>query len=231
MNLFFGLLFLVIANLAWATALGTTGPWFGPEISQQVYATSALVATFLAVLAAFAASARIAVLDRQLSALSRRIDRLRASQAVSESEATASSNPAVDIDEELDAYLEGLEDDGTALLVERPGHDDLVALPTSTRGKASQERLAALRALTKERIRLRSLRASVPRFAAGPILAALVDLAIAGAMLPGSGTFAATHFQLNTALVLYLGYTLAPLVAWTVLGLAFLHGGASDRED
>src|SRR2546426_376907 len=49
----------------------------------------------------------------------------------------------------------------------------------------------------------------------------------AGAMLPGSDGFAASHFQLNTGLILFLGYGWMFLVLWAVLALAMLTARSS----
>src|SRR5437763_13713584 len=37
LTVFFGILFAGIADLAWLTAIGTTGPWFTSGISSQAY--------------------------------------------------------------------------------------------------------------------------------------------------------------------------------------------------
>src|SRR5437763_15424239 len=50
LTVFFGILFAGIADLAWLTALGTTGPWFPSGISSQVYTatlTTATIATLI----------------------------------------------------------------------------------------------------------------------------------------------------------------------------------------
>src|SRR5713226_9036830 len=39
-SVFFLAIFAIIGYLAWQTALGTTGPWFSPTISQQVYSAT-----------------------------------------------------------------------------------------------------------------------------------------------------------------------------------------------
>src|SRR5205823_3305408 len=70
---------------------------------------------------------------------------------------------------------------------------------------------------------LRRARGLVWQTVAGPLAMFLVFISIAGAMLPGSGAFAQTHYQLNTGLVLFLGYGWPFLVAWTVAAIALLH--------
>src|ERR1700704_2456078 len=42
--------FAVIAQLAWNTATATSGPWFSPAISRDVYSTTMIAATVLVLL-------------------------------------------------------------------------------------------------------------------------------------------------------------------------------------
>src|SRR5438094_160500 len=49
-----------------------------------------------------------------------------------------------------------------------------------------------------------------------------IALAAAAAMLPGSDGFAASQYQLNTALLLFLGYGWMFLVFWAVMALSML---------
>src|SRR5438445_670613 len=75
---------------------------------------------------------------------------------------------------------------------------------------------------TSERGRVELARASAAPSIAGPIVVALLFAIAAGAMLPGAETFAGSHFQLNTALLLFLGYGWMFLLLWAVLGLSLL---------
>src|SRR5438876_352992 len=71
-------------------------------------------------------------------------------------------------------------------------------------------------------LRLNILRSSgVVTAVAGPMAAGLLFLGISGAMLPGAEGFAESHYILNTALVLFLGYGWPILVGWTAVGLWF----------
>ncbi len=88
---------------------------------------------------------------------------------------------------------------------------------TSVRADVATE---VLRQLVGERVALRAARARVWAYAAGPVALSVVFLSLAGPMLPGAGPFAAAHFVLNTTLVLFLAYGLAPLVAWSLLAIA-----------
>ena len=109
------------------------------------------------------------------------------------------------------------------VVVEKAGHDSLVEVNGVVQVAGASPRDHALRALDHERIALRQRRAEVRGFAAGPVVLGLLYLAAAGAMLPGSNGFAATHYQLNTALVLLLSYGFAPFLGWTTVALGLVH--------
>jgi len=70
---------------------------------------------------------------------------------------------------------------------------------------------------------IRKARATIWLTLAGPLAMFLVFISISGAMLPGSGEFAFANFQLNTALILFLGYGWPFLVAWAIGALVLLH--------
>src|SRR5207244_6756771 len=94
---------------------------------------------------------------------------------------------------------------------------ELPAPPT-----AARTRKQLMKPLLIERGRVELARASAAPSIAGPIAVALLFAIAAGAMLPGAETFAAAHFQLNTALLLFLGYGWMFLLLWAVLGLSLL---------
>src|SRR2546428_765083 len=87
---------------------------------------------------------------------------------------------------------------------------------------AARTRKELMKALLVERARVETARALAAPSIAGPIVVALLFAVAAGAMLPGAETFAASHFQLNTALLLFLGYGWMFLLLWAVLGLSLL---------
>src|SRR2546427_11875655 len=78
---------------------------------------------------------------------------------------------------------------------------------------AARTRKELMKALLIERARVEAAREAAAPSIAGPIIVALLFASAAGAMLPGSDGFAASHFQLNTGLILFLGY------GWMFLGL------------
>src|SRR6266545_4256143 len=57
---------------------------------------------------------------------------------------------------------------------------------------------------------------------AGPLAGCLTFAVAAGAMLPAVEGFAAVHFQLNTAVLLFLAYGWTCLVGWALVGVGLL---------
>lgn len=227
----FIILFAVIANLGWATAITTTGVWFETAVSLQVYALASIVATLLAVVLVTSASRRASALETSLHRVDRRIALIRAKATPRAGRSAPVSGP-VSVDE-LDVVetLDRLADGGTStvLRLEREGHDTLVPVPPVSAASNASAATHLLREFVGERIALREARARAWTLVAGPIVTCLLFLGIAGPMLPGSGGFAAAHYQLNTALVLFLAYGLAPLVAWSVITLGMV--GAASRTE
>ena len=213
----FALLFALMANLAWATAITTTGPWFGPSVSLTVYSVTLVLGTLLGVVLVQQASARVARFDASLARLNRRIALLRASSP------EAQGRPWTE-DSELRLDVDGFADGGSRTLVraEKEGHDSLVSVPEEPHAESSTARIALLRQLVRERIGVREARARTWPTVAGPVLMTMAFLAIAGPMLPAADGFASAHYVLNTTLILFLAYGFAPLVAWSLIALALL---------
>ena len=105
---------------------------------------------------------------------------------------------------------------------DKEGHDSLVRLPAESRPAAGSARTELLRQMSRERVAIRAARGQVWSAVAGPALTSILFLVIAGPMLPGSGGFAAAHYALNTTLILFLSYGIAPLVAWSALALILI---------
>jgi hypothetical protein len=128
-----------------------------------------------------------------------------------------------DIDETLDQILGGSlgESSGALVSVRREGHDSLA--PPMQRTIARGDVL--LKELSRARNLLLRAGSHVWGAVAGPMAIGAVFLGIAGAMLPGSDGFAATHYELNTAVILFLGYGWPFVVTWAAasLGLARVH--------
>jgi len=102
--------------------------------------------------------------------------------------------------------------------VDREAHDTLIAV--ATEGRVLQQDVV-LREFARARASLHKAASRIWAGVAGPMAAGLLFLGISGAMLPGAEGFAETHFILNTALVLFLGYGWPILAGWTAVGLWF----------
>lgn len=218
-----------IANLAWATASTTTGPWFPQDVSAQVYSMSLVTAAVLALGVAAVGASRAGRMDREIRAIALRVAAARDGGPVATNKGVTVDPGQVrsPIDDEIDEILESVgSSPGDPIGVSEPsghdrlGPDDVPATPVASRSAAS-----ALRELRGQRTVLRDARAHVWSFAAGPLAVCLLFIGIAGAMLPGSGGFAASNYRLNTTLVLFLSYGWPFLAAWALVAVA--RGGAA----
>src|SRR5437867_8329975 len=129
--------FAVIAQLAWNTAIATTGPWFSPALSRDVYSTTMIAATVLVAVLAALASGQSASAAREARALDLRFNILRGSGVM------ASGSGGIDIDADIEDTLNeilGGVDGSAAPLVtmdREAAHDTLVAV--TTEGKALRQ--------------------------------------------------------------------------------------------
>jgi hypothetical protein len=207
----------VVADLAWNTATGTTGPWFSPAVSRDVYTTTMIGGiVVLSVLGAMASS-QAASAARESRALDMRLNILRASGVI------VSGTSGIDIDRDIEDTLEEILGGTTAttapvVTMDRDAHDSLLAVTTEFRGPRQE---VVLREVARTRAALQGAGARIWGAIAGPVGAAVLFLGVAGAMLPGAEGFAETHYVLNTAVILFLGYGWPFLAGWVAIGLGF----------
>jgi len=209
--------FAVIAQLAWNTATATSGPWFSPAISRDVYSTTMIAATVLVAVLAALASGQSASAAREARALDLRLNILRGSGAM------VSGSGGIDIDADIEDTLNEILGgvDGSAapmVTMDREAHDTLVAV--TTEGKALRQDVV-LREVARARSALHKAGSRIWTAVAAPMAAGIVFLGLAGAMLPGSEGFAISHYVTNTALILFLGYGWPVLVGWFAVSLGF----------
>jgi len=222
----FAAVFAVIAVFAVATAGRTTAPWFSPGISSQAYAASLIGAVVVAMALATAAVSHLGRLEDARRGLALRIAALPEADLLPAGEATLVTAEAIKMlppsDEEVDDLLTTL---ATPVPGASPGMEIEITgtlVEVSAALTAARTRKELMKALLTERARVEAARAAATPSIAGPIAVALLFACAAGAMLPGSDSFAASHFQLNTALLLFLGYGWMFLVLWAVLALSML---------
>ena len=214
--LFLGLA-AVTANLAWATAINTTGPWFSPPVTMQVYSVALIAGTALAVLLTAFATSRAAALDREIRTLDTRVEILRSLVGLDESpKRQADGNPGVDAD--LRVILGSIRE--ANVVRTGGGQESLLAVPEIMGIEDPGSRAIALAHVSGQRTLFEKARRAVWRTIAGPVLLGVLFVAIAGAMLPGSEGFASAQFQLNTLLVLFVSYGFGILLAWSLVAIA-----------
>ena len=228
LTVFFGIVFAGIADLAWLTAIGTTAPWFTSAVSGQVYTATLTTATIATLILASLAASRLTVLD----------GRARAAAAREAGDRPDGERPPVEVSRSVvlapnrKARAQGL--DQILSELERYAEKPLVEVRDQMTGGPIQMSMAPPGQRTPGAARgrkmppaireaLRRARGLVWQTVSGPLAMFLVFISIAGAMLPGSGAFAQTHYQLNTGLILFLGYGWPFLVAWTIAAIALLH--------
>jgi len=222
----FAAVFAVTAVFAIATASGTTAAWFSPAVSSQAYAASLIGAVVVAIALATSAVNHLGRLEDARRSLALRIAGMPEADLLPPGEATLVTAEAIKMmppsDEEVDELLTAL---ATPVPGAPPGLEIEVTgtlFEVSAALTAARTRKELMKALLTERARVEVARASTAPSIAGPIVVALLFAVAAGAMLPGSETFAASHFQLNTALLLFLGYGWMFLVLWAVVALSLL---------
>jgi hypothetical protein len=208
--------FAVVGQLAWNTASATTSPWFSASVTRDVYSTTMIGATVLVAVLAGLASSQAASAARESRSLDLRLNILRGSGVI------VSGSSGIDIDRDiedtLDEILGGVDSPAAPLVtMDREAHDSLIAV--TTEGKALRQDVV-LREVARARSALHKAGSRIWGAVAGPLAAGVLFLGIAGAMLPGSESFAESHFVLNTALILFVGYAWPILVGWVAVGLA-----------
>ena len=223
----FGIVFMGMADLAWLTAINTTGPSFTSGTSAQVYTASLTTATIATLILASLAASRLARLESRMQA-----ERLRDSDLVA-----TEPEPPAPVATRVVAPPEGSEDpDGLDQILAEIGryaNGPLVEVrekpavrmtPAAPPHASIPTRMAEeSRDRNPSRLALRRARRLVWQSVAGPLVMFLIFIAISGAMLPATGGFAQTHYQLNTGLILFLGYGWPFLVAWTLAAIAVLN--------
>jgi hypothetical protein len=209
----------VVADLAWNTAAATTGPWFSPAVSRDVYTTTMIGGIVVFAVLGAIASTQAASASRESRALDMRLNILRGSGVI----VSGLSGGGIDIDRDIEDTLEEILGGTMAtaapvVTMDRDAHDSLVAVTTEIRGPHEE---VVVREVARTRAALQGAGARIWGAIAGPLGAAVLFLGIAGAMLPGAEGFAETHYVLNTAVILFLAYGWPFLAGWVAIGLGF----------
>lgn len=218
----FGIVFMGIADLAWLTAIGTTEAWFTSALSAQTYTATLTSATLATLILASLAASRIANLESRVRDA---VAEVRPREAVPPpevvepvvvpTEARRDPDGLDQILNEIGRFAAG--SPGPLIEVrEKPAVRPAPPVRLLPDSGASNPREQILR------LGLRRARRLIWQTVLGPLVMLLIFLAISGAMLPGSGEFAQTHFQLNTGIILFLTYGWPFLVTWTIAAIVVL---------
>jgi HAMP domain-containing protein len=225
LTVFFGIVFAAIVDLSWLTAGGTSGPWFSPAISVQVYTTTLTAATIATLIMASLAASRLAAFET----------RARAAAAREVANPTPSATIEVKVPETVVvAPPQAMRSEGLdQILSELHRFAERTNARVEDRTRRNEDRLARMVRQEANAVRDRTMspaardalqrgRGLVWQTVAGPLILFLAFISISGAMLPGSGAFAQAHFQLNTGLILFLSYAWPFLIAWAIASIALL---------
>lgn len=208
----FGGYHVLIFLLAWLQAKDLPGPWYDAAISQQVYFAYFLAAGALLAGLVGAMVARTNFLDRRIAALEGHGGPAGGGTENPGAAVAEGAPPKDRVDKDIDDLLESLSEmETTAVEVE-----------LEESGLGAPFRAAAPADASVARVRFEGMRRSVREYLTGPAAVALLFLGICGAMLPGTTGFLQTYHQLNTTLILAMGYGwlgLGGYVVAAVLGL------------
>ena len=219
----FGVYFLIVAIASWQFAQGLPTPWYVADITRWIYTTYMLVAAiFLVGLGGLGLSIRSSF-SRQIREIDARLGSL-ARQSSPESlppPLPETGNLRDTVDRDIDELLESLSE------VEATAARDARALDSSGEGRTSTYDVED-EGLGAKRERLLRRRKFLGRYLLGPAIVAAMILGLSGMMLPGADGFAQYNHQLNTALILGIGYSWVG-VGWYVA--ATVYGLVGGRED
>jgi hypothetical protein len=222
----FGVLFLIVGVATWQyvqTSPDATVVWFDAFHTWWIYFVYMVVgAVFLVGIGGLGLSirssfaAQIRDLDARLGAM------VRGSSGGLPPPLPDTMNVRDTVDRDIDELLESLSEvEATATREsQRLDQDD---------GSMQGSYIPEDSGLAEKRERLVLRRRYLSRFLIGPSIVAALILGVSGMMLPGYGGFAQAAYQVNTAVILGIGYS------WTIVGTyiaatvyALVGGGRED---
>lgn len=219
----FGVLFLIVGVASWQHAQTLAVVWYGPEDTRWIYTIYMLVgAIFLVGLGGLGLSIRSSF-ARQIRDLDARLGAMVRGASEGLPPPLPDSMGGRDtVDRDIDELLESLTEVEATAAREAQRMD-------SEYGSTQSAYEVEDPGLASKRERLVARRRFLGKFLIGPAIVAALILGISGMMLPGYDAFAQTFHQLNTALILGIGYS------WTIVGTyiaatvyALVGGGRED---
>ncbi len=227
LSIVFGVYFLVMAIIAWYSG-NTLGYHYAADLTRWAFTVYLLVGAIFLVGIGLGAIRTMRYLDGRIEKLEGGsseaadvVEELVAEEPVSdevppplqEDPQPAGDHVDRDIDELL-VSLQEMEQDAAA-----PEEQEEPAPAEAAAQASAAEKPVASLLDSKQLAALRKKRDHIGSYFAGPALAAIGAIGISAAMLPGSDQFLQTSWQLNTSLLLGLGYTFAGIAAYVVASM------------
>ena len=223
LSLVFGVYFLLMAVIAW-TSSGMLGYKYSVDITRWTFTIYLLVGAILLIGVVVAALWSMRYLDGRIEKIEGASDlevEVASEELVVEEPIPddvpppleEAPSPAGDhVDRDIDELLVSLQEmEAEAETAEPPAEEPEVA-PART-AVAKEKRVSRLME-SKKLAALRKKRDGIAYYFGGPALAAIGAIGLSAAMLPGSDVFLQSYWQLNTSLLLGLGYTFAGIAAY-----------------
>ncbi len=224
----FGVYFLVMAIIAWYAGI-TLGYHYTVDITRWTFTIYLLVGAIFLVGIGLGAAWTARSLDRRIEKLSAAespddevVEEVVVEETVGDEvppPLQEDPEPSGDhVDRDIDELLVSLQEmEQEAGTVEEPEEPAPAAKTKSAPVKSTASLEDSQRAAT-----LVKKRGSVVSYFAGPALAAIGAIGISAAMLPGSDAFLQTFFELNTSLLLGLGYSFVGIAAYVAASFLLL---------
>jgi hypothetical protein len=233
LSLVFGVYFLLMAIIAWYSG-NTLGYHYTVDITRWTFTIYLLVGAVLLVGIVLAALWSMRYLDGRIEKLEGSEDAEgedREELVVEEPMPDDVPPPLEDapapggdhVDRDIDELLVSLQEmeaeaETAAEPVEAAEPETPPARPSAV---GSEKRVSSLLG-SKQLAALRKKRDGIAYIFGGPALAAIGAIGISAAMLPGSDAFLQTSYQLNTTLLLGLGYTFVGIAAYVAASILLM---------
>ncbi len=228
----FGVYFLVMALIAWYAGI-TLGYHYTVDITRFTFTIYLVVGAILLIGVGLGAVWTARSLDTRIekaSGAESSDDEVIEEVVIEEAEGDAVPPPLEDepapagdhVDRDIDELLVSLQEmEQEAETVEEP-EPEAPAPRAATKPKTAPARSVASLQDSKRVEALRKKREGVISYFAGPALAAIGAIGVSAAMLPGSDAFLQSYFELNTSLLLGLGYSFVGIAAYVAASFLLL---------
>ncbi len=232
LSLVFGVYFLLMAIIAW-TSSGMLGYKYSVDITRWTFTIYLLVGAVFLVGVLVAALWSMRYLDGRIEKIEGSAD---SEVEVTEEELVVEEpipddvpppleeapSPAGDhVDRDIDELLVSLQEmEAEAETAEQPAEEETEAAPART-AVVREKRVSGLLE-SKQLAALHKKRDGIAYIFGGPALAAIGVIGLSAAMLPGSDVFLQSYWQLNTSLLLGLGYTFVGIAAYVAASVLLM---------